>query len=215
MGREFLILLLWEEIGKDIEKERVSAEELSLRLSGSALGIANIAGLIHKRRWTISDFMSIYINNHRRVHGSEELQALWDFSFQRFHDDARKFLEVISFLMPDDIPESLFKVKELLPHIYSHQANLCKGLGNVKRSIELNNKGYKIRLEEDPNNQVLCYGFEANLGYTYNTADAHETAMNWFSKARKRWEWISGKGNDDLQGWTLTLDPQPTTQKRD
>ena len=114
MGAEFLMFLLQKEIGKDLEKEGMSANELSRRLSGHALGISHMAGLIHRRSWTIAEFMSIYLNNHRRIHGSE-FQALWDFSFQCLDSNTRKFLGAVSFLMPDDIPHSLFEIREGLP----------------------------------------------------------------------------------------------------
>ncbi len=73
---------------------------------------------------------------------------------------------------------------------------MYEGLGNVQQAIELNKKGYNIRLEEDPINQVLCCGFEANLKYTHNTANDHDTAMEWFEKARARWLDFVEKGDD-------------------
>lgn len=114
MGSEFLMFLLQKEIDKDLKKEDISAQELSRRVSGHALGISHIAGLIHRRAWTISEFMRIYLNNPRRVHGSE-FEALWDFSFQSLDQQARVFLGVLSFLMPDDIPQSLFQGAERMP----------------------------------------------------------------------------------------------------
>ncbi|KAJ8131316.1 hypothetical protein O1611_g2307 [Lasiodiplodia mahajangana] len=90
------------------------------------------------------------------------------------------------------------KINALLPHIYSQQANMHEGLGNAEKSIELNKKGYQIRLNENPINQVLCYGFESNIGYTYNTANKHQDAMEWFEKARNRWiEFVDENGNQD------------------
>ncbi|KAI0545208.1 pfs domain-containing protein [Xylaria curta] len=356
LGSEFLLFLLQQEIGKDIEEEGISAQELSRRLSGHALGISHIAGLIHRRSWTISEFMKIYLSNPRRVHGSE-FQALWDFSFRSMNAPTHAFLGVLSFLMPDNIPQSLFetraqlpkaldfcsdefsfyetvegllevslikrnrdtrafsihrmiqtqfryflkqsqlqrsfedavyliyqrfpkmgkddkgqlydqwaqcnallqhviylkdcfkacrsseknfkaslefcelltecqrylyesnafndledmcsvnliavgtldnqqKIRELLPHIYSQQANMYESLGNVKKAIELNTKGYQIRLDENPIKQPLCYGFEANLGYTYNTANDHKVALEWFEKARNRWVKFVNKSDD-------------------
>ncbi|EKJ79604.1 hypothetical protein FPSE_00289 [Fusarium pseudograminearum CS3096] len=360
MGSEFLMFLLQREFGNDAKKEGISALELSRWLSGHALGISHMAGLIHKRSWTISEFMNVYLNNPRRVDGKQgsELQALWDFSFQSLDTDVRSFLGVLSFLMPDNIPQSLFeiteglpnrldfcsdqfsfsetiedlletslikrnrntrafsihrmvqtqfryflkpselfdsfedavklvyhqypkmgekkgqlydewsrcdallqhvislkdcfreirnsdkkfkaiwefcellrecqrylyesnafkdledmckvnlvavetledqqKINELLPHIYSHQANMYEGLGQAKEAIELNKKALEIRLREDPVKHVLCYGLEANLGYTHNTAGDHKLAMNWFEKARSRW--LTHVAEDDDHG---------------
>ncbi|RGP66019.1 tetratricopeptidelike helical [Fusarium sporotrichioides] len=349
MGSEFLMFLLQRELGNDAKKEGMSALELSRRLSGHALGISHMAGLIDKRSWTISEFMNVYLNNPRRFDGKQgsELQALWDFSFQSLDTEVRCFLGVVSFLMPDNIPQSLFEIteglperldfcsdqfsfsetiedlletslikrnrntrafsihrmvqtqfryflepselrdsfedavklvyhqypkmgdkkgqlydewsqcdallqhvislkdcfrelhnsdkkfkaiwefcdllrecqrylyesnafqdledmcnvnliavetlddrekfKEILPHIYSHQANMYEGLGQAEKAIELNKRAFEIRLQEQPVKQVLCYGLEANLGYTHNTAGNHELAMDWFEKARNRW----------------------------
>ncbi|KAJ6084951.1 hypothetical protein N7499_004580 [Penicillium canescens] len=110
-GSEFLLFLLRRNIGNDINTEGLSAFELSKRLSGHALGLAHMAGLIHRRSWSIAEFMSIYIKNPRRVHNSE-LQALWEFSFHSLEPDARQFLGVLAFLMPDDIPQTLFEIDE-------------------------------------------------------------------------------------------------------
>ncbi|KAI0102845.1 hypothetical protein GGR51DRAFT_562299 [Nemania sp. FL0031] len=90
------------------------------------------------------------------------------------------------------------KAKELLPHIYSQQANIHEGLGNPEKAIKLNKEGYQIRLGEDPINQALCSGFEANIGYTYNTANDHQVAMEWFKKARDRWiKSVDKSGNEN------------------
>jgi hypothetical protein len=79
-GSEFLLFLLKRNIGCDIQAEGDSASELSKKLSGHALGISHMAGLIHRRSWSVTEFMRIYLKNPRRAHESE-LQAVWDFSF--------------------------------------------------------------------------------------------------------------------------------------
>ncbi|KAG8163347.1 hypothetical protein KVR01_006644 [Diaporthe batatas] len=111
MGSRFLIFLLKRQIGRDLDAEGVSALELSKRLDGHALGITHMAGLIQRRSWSISDFMKFYMKNPRRAHTSE-LQSLWEFSFKSLDKDSRSFLGVISFLMPDSIPQSLFELRE-------------------------------------------------------------------------------------------------------
>ncbi|KAJ2993997.1 hypothetical protein NUW58_g1673 [Xylaria curta] len=356
LGSQFLMFLLQNEIGRDLEKEGISAQELSHRLGGHTLGISHMAGLIHRRSLTISEFMKVYLNNVRRVHGSE-LQALWGFSFKALNPQACAFLSVLSFLTPDHIPQSFFEIKDqlpkglafcsddlsfsetiegllevslikrnrdnrtfsihrmvqtqfryflehsqlqssfedvvaliyhqfpkmgdekgqlydewaqcnsllqhiislkdcfrachnhnknfkapwrfcellkdcqrylyesnafqdledmcnvnliavgtlsdrkrvndLLPHIYSQQANMSEGLGDAEEAIKLNKKGYEIRLREDPINHRLCYGFEANMGYTYNTANEHSVSMQWLEKAGKRWVQFVDKSGDE------------------
>ncbi|UKZ68842.1 uncharacterized protein TrAtP1_009862 [Trichoderma atroviride] len=64
---------------------------------------------------------------------------------------------------------------------------MYESIGKVEEAIELNTKGYKMRLEEEPRKGGLLGGFEQNLGYNYNTANQHETALMWFEKSRVTW----------------------------
>lgn len=63
----------------------------------------------------------------------------------------------------------------------SHQASMYENIGKVEQAIELNTKGYNMRLEEKPLKGGLG-GFEQNLAYNYNTAKQHEKALTWFEK---------------------------------
>lgn len=110
-GSEFLLFLLKKEVGADVATEGISALELSKRLSGHALGLAHMAGLISRRSWSIAEFVSVYSKNSRRAHDSE-LQTLWDFSFRSLELEARQLLGVLAFLMPDNIQQSLFELTE-------------------------------------------------------------------------------------------------------
>lgn len=69
----------------------------------------------------------------------------------------------------------------------SHQASMYKGIGRIQEAIKLNTKGYNMRLAEEPRKGGLLGGFEQNLGYNYNTANQHETALMWFEKSRVTW----------------------------
>ncbi|KAH6715960.1 hypothetical protein BKA61DRAFT_654853, partial [Leptodontidium sp. MPI-SDFR-AT-0119] len=68
----------------------------------------------------------------------------------------------------------------------SHQASMYENIGKVEQAIELNTKGYNMRLEEKPLKGGLG-GFEQNLAYNYNSANQHETALTWFEKSRDTW----------------------------
>jgi len=48
-GSDFLLVLLEDNIGRDIQAEGTSATELAEKLSGHALGISHMAGLIQQR----------------------------------------------------------------------------------------------------------------------------------------------------------------------
>ncbi|KAG8417408.1 hypothetical protein J3458_004917 [Metarhizium acridum] len=110
-GSEFLPFLLKRNIGSDIQIEGESAAELSKKPSGHASAISQMAGLIHRRSWSIAEFMRIYPNNPGRAHETE-LQAVWDFSFSTLGKDSRTFLVIASFLVPQHIPQLLFQFKE-------------------------------------------------------------------------------------------------------
>ncbi|PKK40991.1 hypothetical protein CI102_14883 [Trichoderma harzianum] len=349
-GSEFLLFLLKDNIGRDIQSERLSAVELAEKLGGHALGISHMAGLIQRRSWTIAEFMRIYLKDPKRLHKSE-LQAVWDSSF----------LGIASFLVPDNMAQELFEnrqghdltddleffldelefsgaMKPLLAlalikwdrdarifwchrmvqmqfrsflsleerqqafdnavvvvynafpkqsdsanknqlyhqwtqcnrclqqvlylkdnfkeerrysekfkasslfcelltdcqrYLYeinafkeledvcelnllavdtlddqeqaidikastlSHQASMYESIGRVEDAIEPNTKGYNMRLEEEPRKGGLLGGFEQNLGYNYNTANQHETALMWFEKSRVTWtEWNATEGRE-------------------
>ncbi|KAL3437123.1 hypothetical protein BDV09DRAFT_163834 [Aspergillus tetrazonus] len=349
-GSEFLLFLLKRNIGSNIQAEGDSATELAKKLSGHALAISHMAGLIQRRSWSITEFMRIYLKNPRRAHQSE-LQALWEYSFATLGSDSRTFLGIASFLVSENIPQSLFEFQEgsdipeeldfctdefsfseateplltlalikrdrdarifschrmvqtqfkyylsledrqkafnhatalvyhafpkqsdatnknqlyqqwtqcnrCLQHVLSlkdnfkeerrntntfrvaplfcellkncqrylyeinaltdledvcevslvaietidnkeHatdiaawtlslQASMYESRGKVQKAIELNTKGYKMRLEEKPLKGGLIGGFEQNLAYNYNTANEHQTALTWFERSRDTW----------------------------
>ncbi|KAK8013187.1 NB-ARC and TPR domain protein [Apiospora marii] len=108
-GSEFLIFLLKRSIGRDTEAEENSALVLSQRLSGHALAIQHMAALIHDGEFSIQEFMNMYLKDPRRAHASNELTALWDFSFQALDKESFALLGVIAILMPDGIPQQLFE----------------------------------------------------------------------------------------------------------
>lgn len=64
---------------------------------------------------------------------------------------------------------------------------MYESIGKVEQAIELNTKGYNMRLEEKPLKGGLLGGFEQNLAYNYNTANQHETALTSFEKSRDTW----------------------------
>lgn len=111
-GMEFLLFLLKNNIGKDLAAEKNSAYELSKILSGHALAISHMAGLITRRSWSIAAFMNIYLKDPSRAH-KNELDAIWDFSFHNLEDDhvdSFTILGIVSFLMPDNIPQEIFEL---------------------------------------------------------------------------------------------------------
>ena len=110
-GSEFLLFLLKDSISRDMQAEKLSASELAERLSGHALDISHMAGLIQRRSWSITEFMRIYLKDPSRLHKTE-LQAVWDISFRTLEKDSRMFLGVASFLVSDHVAQELFEINE-------------------------------------------------------------------------------------------------------
>ena len=115
-GSDFLIHLLSTDISKQLdEKEAKGAHELSLQLSGHALALSLMAGLIHRRSWSIDEFVEIYKRQPQKVDrmfGNNSINALWEMSFQSLNDKTSAILRLLTFLSPDIIPQALFEPKD-------------------------------------------------------------------------------------------------------
>ncbi|KAI0869266.1 P-loop containing nucleoside triphosphate hydrolase protein [Hypoxylon argillaceum] len=118
-GSQFLLHLLSTDIAKQLTDEEVhNTHELAQNLSGHALGLSLMAGLIHRRSWSIEEFVAIYRKQPQKVHGifgNNSINALWDMSFKSLNDRASAILGVMAFLSPDSIPQSLFEPKGSIP----------------------------------------------------------------------------------------------------
>lgn len=112
-GSRFILHLLSLDIAKDVSDSEVkSASGLSERLSGHALAIAQMAALIHRRSWTIEEFLSIYDRNTRKMlgmSGRNSLDAVWKLSFESLDLKGAALLGVLSYIGPDSIPQALFE----------------------------------------------------------------------------------------------------------
>jgi hypothetical protein len=109
-GREFLFFLLKNQgINMDLTSEKEAALSLSARLDGHALSILQIAGLINNSGSSIHDFLNIYLENVTRINGSDDFAKLRNKAFEKLDTESRSLLGVMSFLMPDTIPQELFE----------------------------------------------------------------------------------------------------------
>jgi hypothetical protein len=127
-GSQFLVHLLSTDIGNQLtEEEAHSAHELSLNLSGHALALSLMAGLIHRRSWSIEEFVEMYKRQPQKVHGifgNNSINALWDMSFRSLNERTCAILGVLAFLSPDSIPQALFEPKD--PNIFPDTLKFCK-----------------------------------------------------------------------------------------
>ncbi|KAK8022424.1 hypothetical protein PG993_013191 [Apiospora rasikravindrae] len=108
-GAAYLLFLLKKRIGRDIDSEGISARSLSGRLSGHALAISQMAGLIYEGEYSIQEFMTIYMKSPQSVHSIGGLGSLWQFVFESLDENCLALLGIISFLEPDCIPPEVFK----------------------------------------------------------------------------------------------------------
>ncbi|KAK1142473.1 hypothetical protein N8T08_007835 [Aspergillus melleus] len=82
--------------------------------------------------------------------------------------------------------------KELEVANMIHQASVAKSFGSPKKAIELLNELYESELQENPANHELLCRLSTNLGCCYDTANDHETALEWFQRARDIWPQFEG-----------------------
>lgn len=106
-GSKFLLHLLAGHISADLlANETQSAYGLAERLSGHALALSNMCGLIHRRSWSISELVQVYDRTKNFDHG---LEAVWKLSFESLSLDCASLLSVFTFCAPDSIPLSFFE----------------------------------------------------------------------------------------------------------
>jgi len=112
-GSGFILHLLSRDIAADISSQDAkSALDLSEKLSGHALAISQMAGLIHRRSWSIAEFVAIYDRNTREMlgmPGTNSLDAVWRLSFESLNENCAMMLGILCYLMPDSIPQALFE----------------------------------------------------------------------------------------------------------
>ena len=109
-GSRFLLHLLAGHISAELlANESQSAYSLSERLSGHALALSNMCGLLHRRSWSISELVEVY---DRSKDFKDGLEAVWQLSFESLQPDCVALLSAFTFCSPDNIPQSLFELKE-------------------------------------------------------------------------------------------------------
>jgi hypothetical protein len=137
-GSEFLVHLLSTDLSNQLtEEEAHSAHELSLKLSGHALALSLMAGLIHRRSWSIDEFVKMYQRYPKKVHGifgNNSINALWDMSFRSLNKRTCAILGVLAFLSPDSIPQALFEPKD--PNAFPDSLNFCRDPFDFSDEIE-------------------------------------------------------------------------------
>lgn len=79
------------------------------KLSGHALALSNMCGLIHRRSWSISELVEVYDRSRDFKDG---LDTVWRLSFGSLQPDCAALLSLFTFCALDSIPQSLFETNE-------------------------------------------------------------------------------------------------------
>lgn len=108
-GANFLLFLLKKGIGRDLASESTSALTLSQKLSGHALALSSMAGIIHDGEYSVHDFTTMYLEKPSSAHAIDELAMLFNFTFQSLDKNSSTLLGIVSFLMPDNIQREIFE----------------------------------------------------------------------------------------------------------
>lgn len=112
-GLRFLLSLLSSDISNELQgEEGTSAQLLSEKLRGHALAISTMAGLIHRRAMSITEFMRFYDEHPSDVHGvsgNRSINTLWELSFKSLSPESSAILGVMSYVEPESIPQALFE----------------------------------------------------------------------------------------------------------
>ncbi|KAF5000627.1 hypothetical protein FDECE_11164 [Fusarium decemcellulare] len=106
-GSHFLLHLLSGHISADLlNSQTKSALELSDRLSGHALALARMGGVIHRRCWSIQQLVEVY---DRQPEFKRGIGPVWQISFENLSPYSSSLLSVFAFCSADKIPQDLLE----------------------------------------------------------------------------------------------------------
>ena len=116
-GAGFFIHLLSRDIDSSAyNNDWTSATQLSSRLGGHPLAISQMAGLMHRRSWSIPECLEVYEKNMENVTAYRQppgnLASLWRLPFESLNESASDLLATLCLLDPDAVPEELFVLND-------------------------------------------------------------------------------------------------------
>ncbi|OKL62715.1 hypothetical protein UA08_01361 [Talaromyces atroroseus] len=131
-GRQFLIHNIFQRNIVEGSQEYEKALEISVRLSGHALAISQMAALILVKGLSLEKFLVMYDKHSKRMHRDRKngwkypgynhaIDTVWELSFSELDQDARTCLGILSFLMPDSIPQEIFEASDMSMEQFSLQ----------------------------------------------------------------------------------------------
>ncbi|KAF2228145.1 hypothetical protein BDZ85DRAFT_12299 [Elsinoe ampelina] len=117
-GIKFLEHLLSPASGRRIPVHSIATEnarKLAEKLEGHALAISLMAGMIHRRAWSVEEFFATYHDRPDEVLNgifeNKSIASLWNCTFESLTTNSATLLGVMSFLQPDGVLQSLFVPK--------------------------------------------------------------------------------------------------------
>jgi len=111
-GSKFLLHLL---NNKNFSPQANASLDLSKRLGGLPLAIAQMESVIKTNKWSVTQFLHFYEAHHRKIDRRQAglasysygLGSVWLLSFKTLSHDSYRLLGIISHLAPDSIPATL------------------------------------------------------------------------------------------------------------
>ncbi|RMJ08393.1 hypothetical protein CDV36_011978 [Fusarium kuroshium] len=185
-GSHFLLHLLSGHISADmLANEAKSALELSERLSGHALALARMGGVIHRRCWTIQELVEVYDRQPEFKHG---IGPVWQISFENLNTYSSSLLSIFALCSADKIPQGLLEpeMPESLPKGLEWFAD--RENGYHQQGVDCLKRSLNIRVQEENGDEMEVSWAEHNLGEAYVTMGELDTAHYWFKRAAETWK---------------------------
>ncbi|KAJ8132115.1 hypothetical protein O1611_g1504 [Lasiodiplodia mahajangana] len=174
-GAKFLLHLLSGNISADIlANQAQSALDLSERLSGHALALARMGGVIHRRTWTIKQLVEVYDRQPEFVNG---IGPVWQLSFQNLNAYSSSLLSILSFYSSERVPEILLQPSN--PESVSKELSWCSDMEKISQAMEELQTLSLIKKDRDDCtisiHQLIQHHFQEFLGMQ-GRQDAHASA---------------------------------------
>ncbi|RSL89554.1 hypothetical protein CEP51_001172 [Fusarium floridanum] len=124
-GASMIQLLLENEVSD--AQDRHLVEEMAKALGGLPLALAQMAGYLRTNHVTVREFLGNYNNSEyaRRLFGrpasldheqhQQTLETVWRLSLEKLSADAKTLLWITVFLHPDEMPCSIFQIRNVSP----------------------------------------------------------------------------------------------------
>jgi len=131
-GGDFILKRLGQRVTSDADLKY--SQMLSDRLGGLALALEITGKQIKHRKTTVEQFIPFY-NRHRQLMNKEprkasknpyydkDLDSVWETAFNSLSPEASRFLMLLCFLAPTDVPEGIFTEGKDIPEAYAFLAN--------------------------------------------------------------------------------------------